>query len=48
MGLFAFSYLIAFAAGVSFVIQQAVNPNLRDEIVSAWWAGFSVISGGQS
>ena len=46
MGLFAVSYLIAFAAGVSFVFQQAVNANLRVEIGSPWWAGFVSYLGG--
>jgi transporter family-2 protein len=46
MGLFAVSYFIAFAAGVSFVFQQAVNANLRLEIGSAWWAGFVSYLGG--
>jgi bacterial/archaeal transporter family-2 protein len=39
-------YLIAFAAGVSFVFQQAVNSNLRVEIGSPWWAGFVSYLGG--
>src|SRR5690348_4150208 len=39
-------YLVAFAAGVSFVFQQAVNANLRTEIGSAWWAGFVSYLGG--
>jgi transporter family-2 protein len=39
-------YLVAFAAGVSFVFQQAVNANLRAEIGSAWWAGFVSYLGG--
>jgi uncharacterized membrane protein YdcZ (DUF606 family) len=34
MGAFGFGYLLAFAAGVSFVVQQAVNSNLRVEIAS--------------
>jgi len=42
---FAF-YLLATAAGVSFVFQQAVNANLRTELGSAWWAGFVSYLGG--
>jgi bacterial/archaeal transporter family-2 protein len=42
---FAF-YLLAVGAGVSFVIQQAVNSNLRAELGSAWWAGFVSYLGG--
>ena len=38
--------LLALVAGTSFVIQQAVNSNLRVEIGSAWWAGFSSYLGG--
>jgi transporter family-2 protein len=34
------------AAGVSFVIQQAVNANLRASIGSAAWAGFVSYFGG--
>ena len=33
-------------AGSSFVVQQAVNSNLRIEIGSAWWAGFISYLGG--
>jgi transporter family-2 protein len=40
MGGFGLAYVLAFAAGVSFVFQQAVNSNLRMEIGSPWWAGF--------
>jgi transporter family-2 protein len=39
-------YLLAVGAGVSFVVQQAVNSNLRAEIGSAWWAGFVSYLGG--
>jgi bacterial/archaeal transporter family-2 protein len=39
-------YLVATAAGVSFVFQQAVNANLRAEIGSPWWAGFVSYLGG--
>jgi transporter family-2 protein len=46
MGLYAIGSLIAFAAGVSFVFQQAVNSNLRVEIGSPWWAGFASYLGG--
>jgi len=45
-GLFAVSYVIAFAADVSFVFQQAVNANLRVEIGSPWWSGFVSYLGG--
>jgi transporter family-2 protein len=38
--------LLALAAGTSFVIQQAVNSNLRIELGSAWWAGFISYLGG--
>jgi transporter family-2 protein len=38
--------LLALFAGVSFVVQQAVNSNLRVEIGSAWWAGFVSYLGG--
>jgi Putative inner membrane exporter, YdcZ len=37
-------YLFAMGAGVSFVVQQAVNSNLRAEIGSPWWAGFVSLS----
>ncbi len=46
MGMSAVGYLFAFAAGVSFVFQQAVNSSLRLEIGSAWWAGFASYLGG--
>jgi bacterial/archaeal transporter family-2 protein len=46
MGAFGFGYLLAFAAGVSFVFQQAVNSNLRVEIASPWCAGFVSYLGG--
>jgi transporter family-2 protein len=39
-------YVLAVAAGVSFVFQQAVNANLRGEIGSPWWAGFISYLGG--
>ena len=39
-------YLLAVAAGASFVIQQAVNSNLRAEVGSAWWAGLISYVGG--
>ncbi len=42
----ALGYLLAFAAGVSFVCQQAVNANLRVDIGSPWWAGFVSYLGG--
>jgi len=38
--------LLAVTAGASFVVQQAVNANLRLEIGSAWWAGFVSYLGG--
>ena len=38
--------LLALVAGASFVVQQAVNANLRTEIGSAWWAGFISYLGG--
>jgi transporter family-2 protein len=41
-----FGYLLAFAAGISFVFQAAANNNLRAEIVSPWWAGFVSYLGG--
>jgi transporter family-2 protein len=46
MGVLSFAYVLAFAAGVSFVFQQAVNSNLRMEIASPWWAGFVSYLGG--
>jgi transporter family-2 protein len=39
-------YVLALMAGVSFVCQQAVNSNLREEIGSPWWAGFISYAGG--
>lgn len=39
-GIALFGYLLAFAAGLSSVFQQAINANLRVEIGSPWWAGF--------
>jgi transporter family-2 protein len=38
--------LMTLAAGASFVMQQAVNANLRNEIGSAAWAGFVSYFGG--
>lgn len=38
--------LVALFAGASFVLQQAVNSNLRFEIGSPWWAGFFSYLGG--
>jgi transporter family-2 protein len=38
--------LLALVAGTSFVVQQAVNSNLRIELGSAWWAGFISYLGG--
>ena len=38
--------LLALGAGASFVVQQAVNSNLRIELGSAWWAGFISYFGG--
>lgn len=46
MSVLGFGYVLAFAAGVSFVFQQAVNSNLRVEIGSPWWAGFISYLGG--
>src|SRR3954451_23816926 len=46
MIMFGIGSLLAFAAGVSFVFQQAVNSNLRLEIGSTWWAGFASYLGG--
>ncbi|MBV9460856.1 MAG: DMT family transporter [Bradyrhizobium sp.] len=37
----AFSLFLAAAAGVAVVIQQTLNANLRAEIGSAAWSGFS-------
>jgi bacterial/archaeal transporter family-2 protein len=34
-------YLLVIGAGVSVAIQQALNTHLRNEIGSAWWAGFA-------
>ena len=39
-------YLLAVGAGISFVLQQAVNANLRVEIGSPWLAGFISYLGG--
>ena len=40
------SMALAAAAGVSFVVQQAVNANLRTSLGSAIWAGFVSYLGG--
>jgi transporter family-2 protein len=37
----AFSLFLAAAAGVSIVVQQVLNANLRAQIGSAAWSGFS-------
>ena len=37
----AFSLVLAVAAGASIVIQQALNANLRVELGSAAWSGFT-------
>jgi transporter family-2 protein len=37
----AFSLFLAAAAGVSIVVQQALNANLRAELGSAAWSGFT-------
>lgn len=42
---FGFSLLVIIA-GVSLVLQQALNANLRAEIGSPWWAGFISYLGG--
>jgi transporter family-2 protein len=34
------SYLLVVGAGLSVVLQQVLNANLRAEIGSPWWAGF--------
>ena len=39
-------YLVAFGAGVSAVLQTALNGNLRLEIGSPWWAGIISYVGG--
>ena len=39
-------YFLAIGAGVSFVVQQAVNANLRAEIGSPFWAGLISYLGG--
>ena len=46
MASWPFGYLLALAAGFSFVVQQAVNANLRADIGSPWWAGFVSYLGG--
>jgi transporter family-2 protein len=38
--------LFGTGAGVSFVIQQAVNARLRTDLGSPWWAGFVSYAGG--
>ena len=40
------AYLLAVGAGLSLVVQQAVNANLRAEIGSPWWTGFISYLGG--
>jgi transporter family-2 protein len=40
------AYLLVFGAGISFVMQQSVNANLRAAIGSPWWAGFVSYLGG--
>jgi len=45
IGLIGFT-LLAAAAGVSFVMQQAVNADLRASLESAAWAGFVSYLGG--
>lgn len=45
-GFAVFGYVLALCAGISFVVQQAVNANLRAEIGSAWLAGFVSYLGG--
>lgn len=39
-------YLVAVAAGMSFIVQQAVNTSLRVELNSPWWACFVSYLGG--
>jgi bacterial/archaeal transporter family-2 protein len=39
-------YALTAVAGICFVLQQAVNANLRVEIGSPWWAGFISYFGG--
>jgi transporter family-2 protein len=41
-----FAILLALGAGVSFVVQQAVNADLRFALKSAAWAGFVSYLGG--
>jgi len=41
-----FASVLAFVAGVSVLVQQVVNANLRFEIGSPWWAGFISYFGG--
>jgi transporter family-2 protein len=45
IGLFG-SAILSVGAGVSFVVQQAVNANLRASLNSAAWAGFVSYLGG--
>jgi bacterial/archaeal transporter family-2 protein len=39
-------YFLHRCGGGSFIMQQAVNANLRTEIGSAWWAGLVSYLGG--
>ena len=39
-------FISAFAAGVAFVLQQAVNSSLRTSLGSVAWAGFASYLGG--
>ena len=39
-------YLLVVGAGLSIVLQQVLNSNLRAEIGSPWWAGFISYAGG--
>lgn len=39
-------YFVAFAAGLSAIVQTALNGNLRLEIGSPWWAGLISYVGG--
>ncbi|MEH2484213.1 uncharacterized membrane protein YdcZ (DUF606 family) [Bradyrhizobium sp. AZCC 2230] len=36
----AFPMILAVAAGISLVVQQALNTNLRTALSSAAWSGF--------
>jgi bacterial/archaeal transporter family-2 protein len=40
LNLAIFTSLLVFAAGISVLVQQVVNANLRFDIGSPWWAGF--------